>query len=199
VPFILTALDEFIGVLRIVLFGAGALAAALAALSYAVRTRRLNPFSPVARVTRESIDPLFAPVERRVVRAGGRPATAPWWALAALVVGGIVLISVLGYVRQMIAMAFLAAGLGAPGLVRLLVQWTFGILQLALLVRVISSWIQLGAYSRWVRWSFVLTDWMLAPLRQIIPPLGMMDVTPIAAYFLLSLLERFVVGLLPPV
>lgn len=193
---VIGALDAFIGVLRVVLFGGAAIAAALAGLSYAVRTRRVSPFSPVARLTRDSIDPLFAPVERRVVRAGGRPASAPWWALAAIVVAGIVVISALGFVRQQIAMAAVAADRGALGLVTLLVAWTFGLLKIALLVRVVSSWFRVTPFDRRVRWAFALTDWLIRPLQRLIPPLGMVDLSPIAAYFLLSILEGLVLGLL---
>lgn len=193
---ILVAIDALTAALRIGLFGVGVVVAALAGLSYAVRTRRINPFNPVARTVRRSVDPLFLPIERRVVRAGGRPASAPWWALGAVVVVGIILVSVLGFLRQQLTMAAVAVNSGALGIATLLVVWTFGILQLALLVRVISSWIQVSAYSRWLRWSFVLTDWFLRPLRQIIPTLGMIDVTPIVAYFGLSLLEQGVLALM---
>jgi YggT family protein len=193
---LLSALDILISVLRTVLFAGSVLIAAVAAVAYAVRTRRLNPFGAAARFTRGTIDPLLAPIERRIVRAGGRPTSAPWWALAAVVVVGIIVISVLGFVREQIATATLAATMGPRGLAALLVQWTFGLLQIALLVRVISSWFQVSPYSPWVRWSFGLTDWILQPLRQVIPPLGMMDVTPIVAYFALALLERFVLSVL---
>jgi uncharacterized protein YggT (Ycf19 family) len=42
-------------------------------------------------------------------------------------------------------------------------------------------------YSRWVRWSYVSTEWILAPLRRLIPSFGQLDITPIAAYFLLTI------------
>jgi YggT family protein len=45
-----------------------------------------------------------------------------------------------------------------------------------------------------VRWSFVLSEPILKPLRSVIPPLGMIDVTPIIAYFALSLLQPLVLG-----
>jgi YggT family protein len=192
----LTTFDALIGGLRVALLAGGVVVAALAGLSYAVRTRRINPFSPVARLTRGSIDPLFAPVERRVLRAGGRPATAPWWALGAVVVVGIILISALGFVRQQVGMAGAAVQMGGRGLAMLLIAWTFGILQIALFVRVISSWIRVSPHSPWLRWSFVLTDWIINPLRQVIPQIGMIDISPIAAYFLLSIVERLVMGLL---
>ena len=53
----------------------------------------------------------------------------------------------------------------------------------------------MSPYSPWVRWAFTLSEPILRPLRQVVPTLGMVDVTPIIAYLLLGLLERFLVGL----
>lgn len=161
------------------------------ALDWLVRTRRISPFGPVARFFRKAVDPLIAPVERRVIRAGGLPTSAPWWTLVAVVVGGILLIVALQFVRNLLVSAAFATERGSRGLYDLLVSWTFGILQLALIVRIIASWIQLNPYKPWIRWSVSLTEWLLRPLRSIIPPFGMIDVTPIVAYFVLALLEGF--------
>ena len=179
--------------LRVVLLATAAAVAVAAGLSWAVRTRRLPPFGGVARFVRKRIDPLFAPMERRIVRAGGMPSHAPWWTLAAVVVSGIVLLSLLGFVGGQLAGASLALRAGGRGLYVLLVTWTFGVLQLALFVRVISSWFQLSPYSPWIRWSFVLTEWFLAPLRRVIPSFGMIDLTPLVAYFGLQLLEAVLI------
>jgi YggT family protein len=194
---------EFARVLAIVLaavrwivFGLAALTAIVAVVSWAARTRRINPFNPVARFFRTNIDPLMRPVENRVVRAGGQPANAPWWALVFVVVGGLLLIVFLEFVLGQVMQVYAAASSGGRSMFVLLVSWTFAVLQIALLVRVISSWFGMSPYSPWIRWSFALTEWMLAPLRQIIPLLGMIDITPIVAYFLLRLLERVVIGII---
>ena len=189
-------LDNLIGVLRIALLTGGIVVAALAGAAYLVRTRRLSPFGPTGRFVRVRVDPLFLPVERRVVRAGGRPATAPWWALAVVIVGGVILLSLLGFVRDQILTAGAALSRGPWGGLVLLVHWTFAVLQIALLVRVLSSWFPGAAHSRWVRWTYPLTDWILRPLRRVIPQIGMIDISPIAAYFLLSIAERLVLGAL---
>ena len=60
-----------------------------------------------------------------------------------------------------------------------------------------SSWFRISPHSPWIRWTFALTEWLLRPLRRLLPPFGMMDLSPIAAYFLLRVLEWLVVGLLP--
>jgi YggT family protein len=41
-----------------------------------------------------------------------------------------------------------------------------------------------------------LTEWLLAPLRRIVPPLGMIDITPLIAYFLLVIAERAALGMM---
>jgi YggT family protein len=69
-------------------------------------------------------------------------------------------------------------------------HWAFSIVEIALIVRVIGSWIGANEHTKWMRPFVVLTEWLLAPLRRIIPPLGMIDVTPLVAYFLLVIAER---------
>jgi YggT family protein len=71
----------------------------------------------------------------------------------------------------------------------LLVTWTCAVLQIALLVRVVLSWFRPNPGAWYVRWAFRLTEPFLAPLRRVIPALGMMDISPIVAWFLLGLIQ----------
>lgn len=179
--------------LRPAVFAAGVITAIGAFASYAVRTRKISPFSGFARFIRERVDPwMIAPMERRILRAGGTPYSAPWWALAAVVIGGLILISAVGFVRDQIAMLAYATQSGS--ILYLLVRWTFGILQIALFARVISSWVGGSPYSQWWRWSYVITEPILAPLRRVIPTIGMLDITVLVAYFGLQLLESVILG-----
>jgi len=182
--------------LRLAVLAVGVVAAAACVLAWLVRTRRISPFSPLARLSRRVVDPVLAPVERRVVRMGGVPSSAPWWLLAGVVVGGIVLLSLVQFVVGQLLFAATAVGRGPAGIVALLVRWTFALLQIAIIARVISSWVGGSPYSKWFRWAFVLTEPILRPLRRVIPTLGMIDVTPIVAYFGLVLLEGLILGML---
>jgi len=187
----------FLGLLRTVLFYAAVVVAVVCLVDWLVRTRRISPFGPVARFFRARVDPLMMPIERRVVRAGGMPTSAPWWALAAVVVGGIVFITLLQYVADLLARGVYYAGRGPSGIAFFLAWLAFRVLGLAILVRVLLSWIPgVSPYSRWARWAFVLSEPILRPLRQVIPTIGMIDITPIVAYFLLQFVERFVLGAL---
>lgn len=175
----------FLRGVRVVVFALAVLAAVIALVDWLVRTRRISPFSGIARFFRRSVDPMMVPVERTVIRAGGQPQAAPWWTLVVVVVGGLVLIYLLEFIGGLLRQ--LAAGVSAPRLLPLLfISWAFKLVEFALLVRVIVSWLPISRYSRWVRWSFTLTEWFLAPLRRIIPPLGMIDITPFVAYLALA-------------
>jgi YggT family protein len=178
----------FIAVVRVALFWLAVVVAAVATLDWLVRTRRVPPFGAIARFCRRYIDPLLAPVERRVVRRGGLPSSAPWWALGVVVVGGLLLLALLEFLgRLFLQVAWGASSPGRFGL--MLVSWAFTILRLALIVRVISSWFQISPWSKWIRWSYVLTEWMLAPLRRIVPTFGPVDITPLVAFILLMIVQ----------
>ena len=178
-----------IDVLRTVLLSIALVFGAICVLDWAVRIRKISPFTAIARFCRSTVDPLIVPIERRVVRAGGTPAAAPLWALAAVVVGGILLLTFLDFIRLEVARSIIASQSGPGGIFHLLVSWTFTILKVALLVRVISSWLPISSYSVWVRWSYLLSEPIRAPMRRIVPNLGGLDITPILAYFLLNLTE----------
>jgi YggT family protein len=185
----LSASDAAVQILKTVLLWVAVVFAAICALDWAVRTRKISPFNAIARFCRSTVDPFIAPIERKVVRAGGTPASAPLWALAAVVVGGILLLSFLDVLRTQVVLSMIAAQNGSAGLFHLLVSWTFWILKAALIVRVISSWLPISPHSGWVRWSYALSEPILAPLRRVVPTLGGLDITPILAYFLLNIVE----------
>lgn len=194
---LVAALDVLIAVYRVILFIVAVAAVVIFGVDWLVRTRRINPFNPVARFFRRVVDPVLVPIEHRVVRAGGLPASAPWWALVVIVIGGLVLLALLEFLRGQLQAAVYAGDAGARGVLALLVRWTFGLLQIALIVRVLASWVRISEYSKWIRWTVPLTDWLLRPLRNVIPPVGgAVDLSPLVALIVLWLMERLLLGIL---
>lgn len=164
--------------------------AIVAILDWLVRARHIkNAFHPVSRFLRRTVGPILRPVERRVVGAGGLPSAAPLWALAFSIIVGIVLITLVDFVLGQIIGGLFAARGGPRGLYVILVKWTIGIAQIAIIIRVLMSWFPISPYSKWVRWVFPVTEPILVPLRQFVPRIGMFDITPIVAFFLLRFLE----------
>jgi YggT family protein len=166
----------------------------VAVTHWAVRSRKLSPFGAWPRTVRRLSDPVLRPVEQRVIRAGGSPQTAPYWLLAIVVLGGLVLISL---VRWSIGFTYSLGSLAsAPLRIQLLtlLSWIFTMLRFALIVRVIASWFGVSTYSKWMRPIVVLTDWILEPLRRVLPPFGPLDLSPLVAYFILWIAERVIIG-----
>jgi YggT family protein len=182
--------------LRLALLIGGVVVAIIATLDWGVRTRRINPFSGIARFMRGRVEPRLAGIERQVMRAGGHQSTTPWWTLVAYVVCAVLLLAGVDLLASLVRDVLVAASLGGAGLLLLAVRWSFGFLQFALLVRVIASWFPSLAARRWVSWSFGATEWMLRPLRRVMPSMGVIDITPIVAYFALWLAERLVTTVL---
>jgi YggT family protein len=192
----LSGADAVMAILRTALLSIAVVFGVICVLDWAVRTRKISPFNAVARFCRSTVDPIIAPIERRVVRAGGSPASAALWALVAVVIGGILLLTLLDIVRLEVVRSILASQEGSAGIFHLLVSWTFTILKAALVVRVISSWLPISPYSPWVHWSYRLSEPILQPLRRVVPALGGLDITPIVAYILLNIIESLLFRLM---
>lgn len=168
-------------------------AVVVAATHWAVRSRRLNPFGGWARFVRRISEPVLRPLERRILRAGGSPSDAPLWLLGIALVGGLVLISLMrwaiGFTYELGALA----QAGPRDWLIAAVSWVFRILMIALLVRVIGSWFGVSPYARWMRPFVLLTEWLLEPLRRLLPPFGPLDLSPMVAYLLLWIAQQAVV------
>lgn len=170
-----------------------AYAVVVAATHWAVRSRRLNPFGGWARFVRRISEPVLRPLERRILRAGGSPSDAPLWLLGITLVGGLVLISLMrwaiGFTYELGALA----QAGPRDWLIAAVSWVFRILMIALLVRVIGSWFSVSPYAKWMRPFIMLTEWLLEPLRRLLPPFGPLDLSPMVAYLLLWIAQQAVV------
>src|SRR2546430_8095986 len=169
-------------ILRILVFATFCLAALVALAGWLVRTRRVSPFGGLGRTLRSVTDPVLRPVEARLVRLGGNPVHAGWWLVVVVAVAGVLVLSLLdGIVRT--AYWFYAAATGGPGaLFAFLVVAAYNLLVIALAVRVVASWLGWFRYSRWIRPAYALTDWLVEPIRRLLPPAGPIDFSPPLAW-----------------
>ncbi|HEY7614633.1 MAG TPA: YggT family protein [Gemmatimonadales bacterium] len=181
---------------RVIVVVALAYASVVALTHWAVRRRKIGPFGAWPRLVRRLSDPVLLPLERRVIRFGGSPQDAPLWLLGVVILGGLVLLSLtnwmLGAVGTLGALADASPRLWA----RILVSWAFSIVMLAIFVRVIASWIGVSEYRRWMRPFVLVTDWIIQPIRRMLPTTGMIDFSPMVAWLVLWVARGFVLGLL---
>jgi YggT family protein len=64
------------------------------------------------------------------------------------------------------------------------------VLWLAILVRVILSWFPVDPQNPIIRLVWDVTEPILAPFRRVIPRIGMFDLSPLAAFLVISFLQQ---------
>jgi YggT family protein len=164
----------------------------IALVYWAVRRGKLQPFGPVARATRRLADPVMIPIERRVIRWGGNPQDAPLWLIGIVLVIGLVLLSLLKWLFGVILYMDALSGAGPRAWISFGLDLAYAVIIGALLLRVIGSWIGIGRYNRWMRFAYALTDWIVEPIRRMLPGFGMIDFSPLVAWLALYILRNMV-------
>ena len=142
----------------------------------------LNPFAWTSRTVRRLTDWLVIPVRGGLRNVGADPKFAP------LVV---ILISILlGFFLSWLASTIFGTVIGVidsaqrGAIIPLFGFIIYGVLSLYLLLismRVVFGWAQLSYSNRLMRFLIDATEPLLGPLRRMLPPLGMFDISPIVA------------------
>lgn len=76
------------------------------------------------------------------------------------------------------------------------IQLACAVIFIAIMVRVLFSWIEREPRNPVHLFSLRFTDPILAPLRRFIPPLGGFDLTPLIALFALSIIAQLLGSIL---
>lgn len=165
------------------------------ALNYA----DVNPFSrPVIYIRRLS-DPLVNPVRRGLIQMGFGPNITP------LVV--ILITILLGWFVLQLSESIIGMVLGLHKAVREarvipFVGWLlYGFLDiyaLLIVIRIVFSWGNVSYSNRLMRFLVNATDPLLVPLRRIVPPLGVFDLSALVALLILWMLKIAVAAVLLP-
>ena len=159
-----------------------ALASVVALTHWLVREGKIQPFGGFARGIRRLSDPVLKPLETALARRGRNPQEGPFWLLVLVVVAGVILINSVRWVTAFILGLSAASGSGPVGVLRFILDLAFNLLLLSVVVRVVAGWLGAGRHTRWSRPFYAVTDWLIEPIRRRLPPIGMIDLSPLAAY-----------------
>lgn len=77
-----------------------------------------------------------------------------------------------------------------------MVSVAFDVYTWLLIIRIILSWIPHNHHQPLIRFIYEVTEPFLGIFRRIIPPLGMIDLSPIVAFFVLQIIRQVVIRLL---
>ncbi|MBH49466.1 MAG: hypothetical protein CMG69_01770 [Candidatus Marinimicrobia bacterium] len=71
------------------------------------------------------------------------------------------------------------------------IQLVFQILYICLIARVVVSWLNFYSGGEIVRWIYNITDPIVRPIQQMIPPLSIgIDFSPLIAIFILGFIKK---------
>lgn len=157
----------------------------------------LNPFTWLASTIRRLSDPFIIPIRRGLMGFGIDPKYSPLIVILITILLGF-------FVLQLTqTLAYTAAGIlqsvQSASMIRILGYIIYGavtIYMLLIFVRIVFSWGMVSYTNRLMRFLVDTTEPLLGPLRRIIPPLGMMDISPIFAFLILWLLQGAIQGTL---
>jgi len=165
----------------------------------------LNPFSWASRTIRRLSDGFVMPARRALIGLGVDPKFAPVMViLIAILLGWFFLWLTEEVAATLIGLiiSFKAAnpimGLGY------IIYGALSVYIVFIFMRIVFSWGMVSYSNRLMRFLVNTTEPLLGPLRRIIPPLGVMDISPIFAFIIIWLFQRAIMGTLlrgglPPV
>jgi YggT family protein len=157
----------------------------------------LNPFGWAARTIRHLTDPLIMPVRRGLMGFGVDPKYAPLVSiLLAILLGWFTIQIVSSIGNTTIGMLQSVKSGEIVPLIGYLLYGLLGLYSLLIFIRIVFSWGMVGYGNRFMRFLFKTTEPLLGPLRRLIPPLGMFDISPIVAFIIIWLFQSAIVGTL---
>ena len=151
----------------------GTLAIALVLIRFHANLYRLG-FNPIVSRLNRTTDPLVLPFRKLLPPSR--------FDFGAVIVAAIIalLVTFILFVNPV------AIPLGVLLLLNTWLNTTF----YAILITVIGSWLQTDPRQPVMQIALSCCEWLMAPLRRIIPPVGMLDFSPMAALFLIYLAQQ---------
>lgn len=162
-----------------------------------VNAADLNPFNWISRTTRRLSDPFVLPVRGGLMRASVDPKFAPLVVILIAILLGWFFLQLSEEVANTLGGLILSVKTGsAISALGFIIYGALSIYMLLIFIRIVFSWGMVSHSNRLMRFLVNVTEPLLGPLRRIIPPLGIMDISPIFAFLILWLLKAAVAGTL---
>jgi YggT family protein len=157
----------------------------------------VNPFSRLAMNVRRLTDPMINPIKRGLLAFGGEPKLAPLIVILIAILLGYFTISLIDAILFTIRGALLATKYGSiVGVVGFILYGLLQIYSLLILIRIVFSWGSVSYSNPIMKFLVRATDPLLVPLRRVIPPLGIFDISPIVAFLIIWLFQQAIAATL---
>ncbi|HCR96812.1 MULTISPECIES: YggT family protein [Halomonas] len=157
-------------------------------LRFLLQASRADYYNPLSQSVVKITQPVVRPFQSFLGPVAGR------FDLATLAAG---------FVLKVVSMVaiFMVIGIGIPPIAGLLIAGVAAIANailkiyfFALIVMIILSWVAPNASHPGALLVMQVVEPIMAPVRRVIPPLGMIDLSPIVVFIAINLLDGLVVG-----
>jgi len=152
---------------------------------------RADFYNPLSQFLVKITDPVLVPARRFVPSIGKLDTSAVAVAYALIVIKGVLLNAMIGLNLGILSLLFKSVGE-----LMISVIWVYII---GLIIMAVISWIGSAQGNPVLPLINSLTAPLLAPVRKYIPPVGMMDLTPMAGMFGLYSLMIIINGIFNPI
>jgi len=157
----------------------------------------LNPFGWSSRSIRRLTDPLIGPVRRALAGVGIDPKYAPLATILLAVLLGWFALQLVASMVNTIAGVVVSLNEGAfPALIGYVLYGLLSFYSLLIFIRIIFDLGRVSYTNRVMRLLVNATEPLLGPLRRIVPPVGMFDISPIVAFIIVWLFQAAIAGTL---
>ena len=160
----------------------------VALLRFILQLVRADFYNPLSQFTVKATQPVLAPL-RRIIPSVGRIDLAGL--VLVLLVQFIVIVSILAVAQKPVMHLLPLILIWTPILVASLLLKIFFF---ALIISIILSWVAPGSNNPGAMLTQQICEPVLAPIRNLLPDLGGIDISPIFAFIIINLLQRFVIG-----
>ena len=156
-----------------------------------------NPFGWIARTVRRMSDGIVVPVRGGLRGFGINPKFAPVVSILIVILLGFFVLSFVSTIATTIVGILLGIETGSPvWILGFILYGLLSIYSLLIFVRIVFSWGGVSYTNRLMRFFVDATEPLLGPLRRVVPPLGMWDISPIIAFQILWLFQQAISGTL---
>jgi YggT family protein len=157
----------------------------------------LNPFGWPSLTIRRLTDPFIGPIRRALIGFGVDSKYSPFVTiLLAILLAWFVLQLVSTIANTVVGVLLSTESHAIVPVVGYLLYGFLALYTLLIFVRIIFSWGMVSYSNRVMRCLVNTTEPLLGPLRRLIPPLGMFDISPIVAFIIVWLFQQAIAGTL---
>jgi YggT family protein len=157
----------------------------------------LNPFTWASRTIRRLTDAFVLPIRRFLLGFGVEPKLSPLLVILVTILLGWFFLWLSEELAQTILGVLLSIKGARPiAAIGFIIYGALSVYNVLIFMRIVFSWGMVSHSNRLMRFLVNVTEPLLGPLRRIIPPLGMMDISPIFAFIIIWLFQRAIMGTL---